>query len=364
MYQFFLTYIVFCLHFECFANQPPLDLIHLPKHFHISVYAKVPGARSLTLGDNGIVYVGSRAPGKVYALLPDKNFSRAKKVVVIAKNLTQPNGVAYANGALYVAEIHRILKFSDIESHLSDPKYQVIYNTLPTDKRHGWRYIGIGPDQWLYIGIGAPCNVCESKLPFATIARMHLDGSNFQIYAKGIRNTVGFDWNPETKALWFTDNGRDWLGNDIPPDELNVAPKQGLNFGFPYFWGNNQPDPTYGKNKSAKGMIEPAYDLEAHAAALGMRFYTGNMFPKDYHHQIFIAEHGSWNRVGKVGYRVMLISMKNNKAISASVFASGWLQYEKFWGRPVDLEILPDGSLLVSDDYAGFVYRITYHQPT
>lgn len=231
---------------------------------------------------------------------------------------------------------------------------------MPTDLDHGWRYIGIGPDHKLYIAIGAPCNACISKLPYATIYRMNLDGTDFQMYAQGVRNSVGFDWDPVTKKLWFTDNGRDWLGNNIPPDKLNYAPQQGMDFGFPYFWGDNKPDPKFGKMKSAHNMIKPALKLGPHVAALGMRFYTGNMFPAVFHHQIFIAEHGSWNRSKKIGYRIMLVKMKNHQVMSLKVFASGWLQGQRYWGRPVDVLVLPDGSLLVSDDYVGVVYCIRY----
>lgn len=338
----------------------PLNLIQLPKGFHISIYAHVPNARSLTLGTNGVVFVGNRSGDSVYALLPDKNFSAAKKVIVIASKLNSPNGVAFKNGHLYVAEIHRILKFPDIEKNLENPHYEVIYDKLPTSAHHGWRYIGIGPDNWLYIGIGAPCNVCVEKEPYQTISRLRLDGKDFQIYAKGIRNSVGFDWHPVTKQLWFTENGRDWLGDEIPPDELNFAPNKGMDFGFPYYYGNNVPDPSYGKMRSSEGMTIPALNLEAHVASLGMRFYTGKMFPKSYLNQIFIAEHGSWNRSKKIGYRIMLVKLNNNKVISHTVFASGWLQNETVWGRPVDVLVMPDGSLLVSDDYANVVYRITY----
>ncbi|EKD77282.1 MAG: hypothetical protein ACD_42C00398G0002 [uncultured bacterium] len=231
---------------------------------------------------------------------------------------------------------------------------------MPTNPSHGWRYIGVGPDHWLYIAIGAPCNVCESKLPYATISRIKLNGKDFEVYAEGVRNSVGFDWDPVTKKLWFTDNGRDWMGDELPPDKLNNAPHAGMNFGFPYFYGDNKPDPEFGKMRSAKEMTPPAFELEAHVASLGMRFYTGKMFPSQYHNQIFIAEHGSWNRSKKIGYRVVMITLKNDKPVSQKIVVSGWLQGDKYWGRPVDLLVMPDGSLLVSDDYAGVVYRISY----
>lgn len=360
MHRMLLSLFLLSYFTICNAQSLPLEHIKLPKHFKISVYAQVPDARSLALGTDGMVFVGSRHSGKVYALTPKTDFSKANEVLVIANHLNQPNGVAYFKGDLYVAEVSRIVKFPNIESNLLHPKHFVLYDNLPQKRAHGWRYIGIGPDHQLYIGIGAACNVCIEKNPFATIARMKLDGTQFQIYAKGVRNTVGFDWNPVNHKLWFTDNGRDWLGDNLPPDELNYAPKAGMNFGFPYFWGNNQPDPEFGKLKSSQGMSPPALNLDAHVAPLGMRFYTGKQFPTTYHHAIFIAEHGSWNRSKKIGYRLILVHLKGNKVTSKDIFASGWLQGQRYWGRPVDVLILPDGSMLVSDDYAGVVYRIYY----
>lgn len=361
MYRFLITWLTACFSAISYANPLPLNLIKLPPHFTISIYAEAPNARSLALGSNGIVFVGTRSEGKVYALLPDHHFLKAKKVIVIAKDLNQPNGVAFYQDTLYVSEISQILKFENIEKNLNYPKYQLFYSQLPTNEHHGWRYISIGPDHKLYIAIGAPCNVCLSENPYATISSINLDGKKFQVYAEGIRNSVGFDWDPITKKLWFTDNGRDWLGSDIPPDELNFAPHSGMNFGFPFFWGDNQPDPKFGKMRSSKDMIKPALKLDPHVAALGMHFYTGHMFPQTYYHQIFIAEHGSWNRLSKIGYRIILVKMKNHKPVSREVFASGWLQWQHYWGRPVDVLVLPDGSLLVSDDYAGVVYRIAYN---
>lgn len=260
----------------------PLHELKMPPGFAIHIYADVPHARSLALGADGIVFVGTRKTGKVYALIPNKNGTHAKKVILIADSMTMPNGVAYRNGNLYVAEMTRIWKYPDIEKHLNDPKKVLIYDQLPNKTHHGWRYIKFGPDGWLYVAIGAPCNVCVQQDPrFASISRIKADGTNFQVYAKGVRNSVGFDWDPNTKQLWFTENGRDWLGDNLPPDELNHAPRQGMNFGFPYFYGNNVPDPQYGKLRSAKGMTIPVQELGPHVAALGMSFYTGKMFPKN-----------------------------------------------------------------------------------
>ena len=340
----------------------PLEQLKLPPGFKISIYAHVPDAREMTLGDNGIVYVGSRDAEKVYALIPDANFTKAKQVITIADHLNLPNGVAYRNGSLYVAAVDRVLRYDNIGQHLQNPPIPVlITDTLPHQLEHGWRYIAFGPDGWLYFGIGAPCNICLEKDPrFATIMRMQPDGSNQEIYAKGVRNTVGFAWHPDTHDLWFTDNGRDWMGDNSPPDKLNIATKKGLDFGFPYYHGINVPDPIYGKLRSQNDFTPPVYELPAHVAPLGIVFYTGNQFPKSYYHQIFIAEHGSWNRSHKIGYQVLFVNIMNNKVIATAPFISGWLHGEKFWGRPVALLVLPDGSLLLSDDYADVVYRVTY----
>ena len=358
----YLGYLVpICLlAFSC-ANALPLDQLKLPPGFSIKVYAHVPNAREMTLGQNGIVYVGSRGGGDVYAVIPNRARTHAKQVKVIASGLNMPNGVAFYKDDLYVAEVSRILRYRQITTHLKHPVAQVVTDKLPKKAHHGWRFIRFGPDGWLYMGIGAPCNVCISKDPrFATIMRMRPDGQQMQIVAKGVRNSVGFDWSPLTHELWFTDNGRDWLGDNLPPDELNHAPHKGMNFGFPYFYGNNVPDPKYGKLRSAKGMTPPVKALGPHVAALGMTFYTGKMFPANYRNQIIIAEHGSWNRSQKIGYRLMLVRLKGNNAISYQSFVTGWLQGQKNWGRPVDVLVMPDGSLLVSDDYAGILYRITY----
>ncbi len=357
---FFCIFSLFILFGFCRAL--PLNEIKLPQGFHISIYATVPNARSMALGKNGIVFVGTRKSGKVYALVPAQNFSKAEKVIQIAQNLNQPNGVAYYKNDLYVAEITTILRYKNIEANLTPaPKPTVVTDKLPTAVHHGWRYIGFGPKGWLYVAIGAPCNICIKKDPrFASLSRMKPDGSDFQLYATGIRNSVGFDWDPNTHYLWFSENGRDWLGNDIPPDEINVAPKKGLNFGFPYYYGNRIADPHYAKRPSSANMVVPAYELPAHCAPLGLRFYTGTQFPQQYHHSIFVAEHGSWNRLGKVGYQVINLQVKGKKVISKRVFATGWLQGQTDWGRPVDVLMLPDGSLLISDDDAGVVYRVYY----
>jgi glucose/arabinose dehydrogenase len=261
-----------------------------------------------------------------------------------------------------VAEISRILRLDGIDERLSDPpEPKVVTADYPRDGHHGWKFIRFGPDGWLYVPVGAPCNICESKDPiFASITRIKPDGSGREIFARGIRNTVGFDWHPQTKELWFTDNGRDMLGDNRPPDELNRAPRAGLHFGYPYCHGKDIQDPEFGAKRACSETVPPVQDLDPHVAALGTRFYTGTMFPAEYRNQIFFAEHGSWNRSDPIGYRVMLVRLQGEKAVSYEPFAQGWLSGGEVWGRPVDVEVMPDGALLVSDDHAGAIYRITH----
>ncbi|MGE5753888.1 MAG: PQQ-dependent sugar dehydrogenase [Deltaproteobacteria bacterium] len=340
-----------------------LDEIRLPPGFGIEVYAeRVPGARSMALSPGGILFVGTRETGAVYAVLDRGKRNHGDEVITIASGLDMPNGVAFRDGSLYVAEVGRVLRFDGIEGRLKDPPKPVVVNdTFPRIAHHGWKFIRFGPDGKLYVPVGAPCNVCEEKDPrFAAILRMNADGTGLEVFASGVRNTVGFDWDPETRELWFTDNGRDWLGDDRPPDELNHAPGKGMHFGFPYVHGRSIPDPDYGGKAGGRRFTPPERELGAHVAALGMRFYTGKMFPPGYRNQIFIAEHGSWNRTTPTGYRVTLVRLKGGRATGYEVFAEGWLQGRGAWGRPVDVLVMPDGALLVSDDKAGAIYRIRY----
>ena len=340
-----------------------LERIELPEGFEISLLTdQVPGARAMTQSPQGILYVGSRRGGNVYAVVDNDGDHVADRVVTIAENLNAPNGVAWRDGSLYVAEIHRVLRFDGIDGRLENPPEPVVVSDdFPSDTHHGWKFIRFGPDGKLYVPVGAPCNVCEKEEPiYASISRMDADGGNHEVYAQGVRNTVGFDWHPETGELWFTDNGRDMLGDDLPPDELNRAPSPGLHFGFPYCHGGDIPDPQFGERRECNETIPPAAKLGPHVAALGMRFYSGESFPDEYRHQIFIAEHGSWNRSTPIGYRITLARLDGNKVTSYEVFAEGWLQGDDAWGRPVDLHVAPDGSLLVSDDRAGAIYRIDY----
>ncbi|HYO12510.1 MAG TPA: sorbosone dehydrogenase family protein [Thermoanaerobaculia bacterium] len=341
----------------------PLQRIKLPPGFSISLFSgDVPGARSMTLSPAGILYVGTMRAGKVYAVTDGNRDGRADRVFTIASGLKSPNGVAWRDGALYVAEISRVLRFDGIDGRLeSPPKPAVVTDAYPTEGHHGWKFIRFGPDGQLYVPVGAPCNVCDPENPiFSTITRISPRGGKPEIYARGIRNTVGFDWHPETRELWLTENGRDLMGDDVPPDELLRAPRPGLHFGFPYCHAGTIPDPEFGKNRKCSEFVPPVQNLAPHTAAIGMRFYTGSMFPAEYRNQIFIAEHGSWNRSTPIGYRVTLVRLQGNRAVSYETFAGGWLEKGKAWGRPVDVQVLPDGSLLVSDDQAGAIYRIAY----
>ncbi|HWP35833.1 MAG TPA: sorbosone dehydrogenase family protein [Thermodesulfobacteriota bacterium] len=338
----------------------PLDAIKLPPGFRIALYATgLANPRSMTRGDKGTLFVGSRFTGNVYAVV---DLGGRREVKVIAKGLHRPNGVAFRNGSLYVAEVSRVLRFDDIEGRLDNPPQPVVIkDDFPKDEAHGWKFIRFGPDGLLYVPVGAPCNICEPDPDrYALIGRMRPDGSGFEVFARGVRNTVGFDWHPQTRELWFTDNGRDLMGDDTPPDELNHAPRAGLHFGFPYCHGGDIPDPEFGAKRPCRDFVPPALKLGPHVAALGMRFYTGTMFPPEYRNRIFIAERGSWDRSVLLGFRVMQVTLDGNRAVRYEPFAEGWLRDGKFWGRPVDVEVMPDGSLLVSDDYAGAIYRITY----
>ncbi|MEO0565651.1 MAG: PQQ-dependent sugar dehydrogenase, partial [Chloroflexota bacterium] len=279
--------------------------VNLPDGFEIEVYAEVPNARSMVLSEDGTLFIGSRQAGNVYAIPNAGN--PEPELMTIASGLRSPNGVAVVDGDLYVAEIGRLLRYDDVEANLSAlPEPVVVTEELPEENHHGWRYMAYGPDGKMYIAVGAPCNVCEIEDYFGTVSRMNLDGSEFEVYATGVRNSVGFDWHPESDVLWFTNNGRDWMGNDSPPDTLHRAPEPGLHFGFPFCHAGDTPDPDFGSRAPCSDFEQPAAQLTPHGASLGMRFYTGEMFPEDYAGQIFIAERGSWNRNPPIGYRVML----------------------------------------------------------
>ncbi len=315
-------------------------------------------------GPKGTLFVGTRVLGRVYAVVDRDGDGRADEIITLLRGLDMPNGVAFQGGALYVAEAHRILRFDNIEERLRDPPAPVVVSDgFPTDVEHAPKFIAFGPDGWLYVPVGAPCNICErDDQRYGSIMRLRPDGSALEIYAQGIRNTLGFDWHPRSRELWFTENGRDELGDDLPPDELNSAPHSGMHFGFPYCHGRDIADPYFGKERDCRDFVPPIAELGPHVAALGMLFYTGSMFPTAYRDQILIAEHGSWNRNTPVGYRITLVKLDGARAVSYETFVSGWLLWRYKWGRPAELLLLPDGSLLVSDDYAGAIYRITFRQ--
>lgn len=349
------------------SAQLPLRDIQLPPGFAISIFAEVDNARSMAMSPGGTIFVGNRNGDKVYALKDTDGDFKADKKWVLASGLNMPSGVAFRDGDLYIAEVSRISRIRNVESKLASPgKLETVYDRYPSETHHGWKYIAFGPDGKLYVPVGAPCNICLSEDPqYASITRMNADGTGMEVFAHGVRNTVGFTWHPETKAIWFTDNGRDMLGDDIPPCELNTAPKAGMHFGYPFCHGGTIKDPEFGSKRPCSDFTAPAQNLGPHTAPLGLKFYTGAMFPEKYRGQLLIAEHGSWNRskeAGHIGYRLSLVTISGSKGTAYETFASGWLKPDKktAWGRPVDVLLLPDGSLLVSDDQANVIYRITY----
>jgi len=338
----------------------PLAKLKVPQGFNIEVYAAgMTNAREMAVGDKGTVFVGSRLVDKVYAIV---NKDGKREVKVLASGLYRPNGVAFKDGTLYIAELSKISKIEKVEDNLDNPpKPTVIYDNLPKDEAHGWKFIAIGPDNKLYVPVGQPGNNVLHDADHGQIRRIDLDGKNAEVYALGVRNTVGFDWHPETKQLYFTDNGRDWLSEDVPEDELNRVTKKGEDFGAPYCYQGNLPDPEFGWGHSCSEFVAPVGLMGPHSASLGMRFYTGSMFPKSYRNTIIVARHGSWNRSKKFGGDVVVVHLdKDGKVKSMEPLVTGFLEHNKYIGRPDDVLQLKDGSILVSDDWNGVVWRITY----
>ena len=348
----------------------PFETLRVPPGFHVELLTDaVPNARAMALGRHdgarGVVYVGSMRAGKVYAV--ELDHGRAGAVHTIASGLALPAGVAYRDGSLYVSAVSKILRFDAIDDHLADPPAaRVVTDRLPSETHHGAKFIGFAPDGRLYVAVGAPCNICKPDSRHGVLQRMNADGSGLETVASGIRNSVGFDWSPLDQSLWFTDNGRDLLGDDSPSDELNRMQKAGADFGYPYCHQGDTPDPEFGAQRPCSDFVAPAAKLGAHVAALGMRFYRGAQFPEVYRNSIFIAEHGSWNRSRKAGYRVVRVALDGaGQVLREEPFVQGWLQRdgagrESVWGRPADVLPLPDGSLLISDDLAGAIYRVEY----
>src|SRR5215510_8044428 len=338
----------------------PTAKLKLPSGFNIEVYASgMANARSLAEGDKGTVFVGSRLVGNVYAIT---NKDGKRTVKTIASGLHRPNGVAFKNGTLYIAELSKVSKVEKAEDNLDSPaKLTTIYDNLPKDEAHGWKFIAIGPDNKLYIPVGQPGNNVLHDDAHGQIRRINLDGSGAEVFARGVRHSVGFDWHPETKQFYFSDNGRDWMSEDVPEDELNRATKVGEHFGAPYCLQGNIVDPEFGWGKSCSEFTAPVGLMGPHSAALGMRFYTGKMFPAAYKNAIILARHGSWNRSKKVGGDVLLVKLNKDGTVkSTEPLITGFLEDNKYIGRPVDVMQMKDGSLLVSDDWNGAIYRVTY----
>jgi glucose/arabinose dehydrogenase len=342
------------------ADKLPIAKLKVAPGFNIEVYASgMPNARSLAVGDKGTVFVGSRLVDKVYAIV---NKDGKREVKVLASGLYRPNGVAFHDGTLYIAELSKISKIEHVEDVLDNPpKPTVIYDDLPKDEAHGWKFIAVGPDNKLYVPVGQPGNNVLHDDAHGQIRRINLDGSGAEVVAYGVRNSVGFDWNPENKQMYFTDNGRDWMSEDVPQDKLNRVTKVGEDFGVPYCYQGNIPDPEFGWGHSCSEFTPPVGLMGPHAAALGMRFYTGNMFPRSYKNEIIVARHGSWNKSKKFGGDVVVVRLdKDGKVNSIEPLITGFLENNSYNGRPVDVLQLKDGSMLVSDDWNGAVYRISY----
>ncbi|MGV3620456.1 MAG: PQQ-dependent sugar dehydrogenase [Archangium sp.] len=343
------------------AEEPKFK-ISAPGGFEVSVWARAPNARAMTWGDKGTLFVGSKEKGNVYAIR-DLNGDGFPDVKIIAKDLKEPTGVAFKDKALYVAAIDTLYRYDDIENQLEKTLEPVKVTKFPSETWHGWREIGFGPDGKLYVAIGAPCNVCEPKEGYATILKMNADGTERTTVAKGVRNSVGITWHPTTKRLWFTENGRDMLGDDKPEDELNVVMAEGSHFGFPACHQGDVVDPEFGKGRKCSEFVAPVAKLGPHTAALGLAFYTGKSFPKDYQGDLFIALHGSWNRSKKSGYQVVRAKVDGDKVTKVEPFLTGFLDGEKTLGRPVDVIVASDGALLVSDDENGVIYRVAPAAP-
>jgi glucose/arabinose dehydrogenase len=343
------------------ADKLPVDKLKVPKGFKVEVYASgIPNARSLRLGDKGTVFVSNRTLDKIYAIV-DKGGKR--EVKVIAKDLYRPNGIALHDGTLYIAELSQISKIDKIEDNLDNtPKPTVIYSDLPKDEPHGWKYLTVGPDNKLYFNVGAPCNICLPPPTHAQIRRINLDGSGMEVVARGTRQIVGMDWHPTLKQLYFTENARDWLSEELPNDKLNRLAQPGKdNFGYPYCHQGNIPDPEFGWGHSCDEFTKPVALLGPHAAPLGIKFYTGTAFPGDYRGQAFIARHGSWNKSKKIGGDIVVAKLNKDGTLkSLDTFITGFIQDNNYVGRPVDLLVMKDGSLLISDDFNGAIYRVSY----
>lgn len=359
MKHLFIAVIFFASHS---AGAISLDDLSLPPGFKIDYFAEdVASARQMALSDKGIVYVGSMNAGNVYALQDKDNDGKAEKRWIIAKGLKRPSGIAFKDGDLYVADINRILKFSQIDDHLEQPKSTVFFSDLPEDSQHGWKFLRFAPNGELIIPVGAPCNICEAPSDkHARLFSLNMETKKLTELAQGVRNSVGFDFHPSSGELWFSDNGADMLGDDVPADEINRLTKPGSHFGFPYFHEGTVADAHFSEGKKSEDYVQPALKLGAHVAPLGIHFYLGKQFPIAYQEQLFVAEHGSWNRSKKSGYKIGLVTLKDSAVVKYEPFITGFMQGEKTLGRPAAIMELRDGSLLIADDFANVIYRVTY----
>ena len=343
------------------VNELQIDKLKVPSGFKIEVWASgMVNARTMTESPNGTIYVGTRFPGNVYAVVTKDG---KREVKIIAKGLHRPNGVVFTNGSLYVAELSRIIRYDNIEKNLDNPPAPVVvFDALPKDEPHGWKYLKLSPDgKYLYFQIGTPANIVVPPSTHATINRLNLKTNKMEVVATGVRNSVGMDFHPTTKQLWFTNMGRDWAGEDLPNDTLNRLSKKGMNFGYPFCHQGDWLDPDFGKGRSCDEFEKPELKLGAHVSPIGMSFYNGVQFPKEYKGNIFIAEYGSWNKTKKAGYQVVRVVLDDkNKPVKTEPFVTGWLQGETYWGRPADVHVLKDGSMLISDGEAGAIYRVSY----
>lgn len=341
-----------------------LQRLKVPDGFTIEMFAEgIKNAREMAYSPkHNVVYVGSFREGKLYALKDVNGDGKADNRWVLAKGLNMPTGIAYHDGDLYVAVVNQILRFEDVDKRLDSPKSSVFFDGFPSDRHHGWKFLRFSPDgKSLIVPVGAPCNVCEAPTDkHSRIFALDMKSKKLTLLAEGVRNSVGFDFHPDTGLLWFSDNGRDMMGDDIPPDEINVISKKGEHFGYPYFHGGDVADPKFSKGKKQSDYVAPVLKLGAHVAPLGIHFYRGSQYPKQYHKQLFIAEHGSWNRTKKAGYKVGVATIKGNTVSDYRPFVTGFMANEETFGRPVALLELPDGSLLISDDFADAIYRVSY----
>jgi glucose/arabinose dehydrogenase len=339
----------------------PLNRLKLPAGFKAELWATgMPGVRAMSRTEDGRIYAGTRGIGRVYEIT-DRNGQRTSRVLV--DKLNQP-AVTYHQGTLYVFAIDKVLRYDGIDRNPNvQPRDVTAAFKLPPEQHHNWKYVAFGPDGKLYVPFGAPCNICLPGQEYAQIRRYDADGSNMEVVARGVRNTQGFAWHPTTREMWFTDHGRDWMGDDGPEDELNRMASTGRDFGFPFCHANGIPDPDVKRDRACSGVTLPVATMGPHAAAMGIHFYTGSMFPAEYRNAAFVARKGSWNRSKKFGYDVVMVQADaDGRNAKVTPFITGFMDpaTDQMWGRPVYMLQMPDGSMLLSDEQVGAIYRISY----